>query len=389
MKIAIVSNKGLPDPRVEREISTLIKNDYRVYYVGKYSGSTGIVDLSSIKIYNVEGWSHRINLKIPPYYHWMKRRVGKILKEIKPDVVLVPNIYAGIMIHELGYPLVVDDRESYSYKRFIGSFYIKSNIQRHIKNLYLKRMREYERTLSEHHPILAVTRAGYIHYRFTLGSSKVYLLRNFPLRREGEVYGEYSSSINVDKIVFNYAGREISEQLPSRIDWQYMFLNYHRIIKHTVMALYKLYEKSNNIKLLVVGDRRLKSDHLIDSVGYVRHDVLYKYMAISHYGLYSYYPSIYHQFVSSLRVYMYALIGVPVIITSTFKDILEVMKDYCIVVDEDDYIDNLYKVLGEIISSFDPESHAKQRERIRRYAVTNIVWENNEQKLLEAFRAAT
>ncbi len=375
MKIAIVSNRKLPDPRVEREIYSLLKKGYEVYYIGGYRGTTGLIDSREIKIYRITGWDHRVNLKIPPYYQWVKRRVSRYLREIKPDIVLASNIYAGIMVHELGYPMIVDDREMYGYKRFTGLNHL-SGLRRFLEQQYLMRIKKYEEILAEHHPFIVVTRYSYLYYRYNLGCSRVYVVRNFPLKNEALEPGTPSS----DSIVFNYIGREISKQVGS-LDDRYYYFNHPRIIRYSINTLEQLYRSGYKVKLIVIGDNDLKSRDFIISTGYIRHIDLYKYIRASHYGIYSYKPSIYHQFISSHRVYMYMLAGKPVILTSSYKDIVETINGYTVLIDAYNYMDDLKKKYSDLIENHDPMEYERFSRKVREYALKNTIWEINENTL--------
>ncbi len=383
MRAAIITNGKLPDPRIERQIHTLLKEGIEVHYIGAFKGTTGVVDIEKVHVHAIEGWSHYVNLKRQPYYWWMKRRVHRILKQIRPDSILASNIFAGILVHELGYPVVIDDREQYSLKRYIGLRYIRSRFRRFLQQIYIKKIRDYEEILAENHPFITVTKKGYVYYKYDLGCKKVYVVRNFPLRKE--VPG--IKMPHFDEVVFNYIGKEVSLALSKRTTELYRYFNYHRDISATIRVLHELYKKYSNVKLEVIGDPSLRSTGFMKCRGYVKHMKLYDYIMHSHYGLYSYKPSVYQQYVSSFRVYMYALAGVPPIVTSSYSDIIAVLKHHAIVIDEHNYLEDLVQKLEQIIIDFDRDKYIDEREKIHRYASQNTVWENNENVLLEALKS--
>ncbi|MEM4432555.1 MAG: hypothetical protein QXT03_01960, partial [Desulfurococcaceae archaeon] len=74
MKIAIVSEDGLPDSRVERIVKSLSKIYDEIYFIGLFKGFTLWDNPSKLVVKNIN-WGRLENLVIEPYYYWLKRKI--------------------------------------------------------------------------------------------------------------------------------------------------------------------------------------------------------------------------------------------------------------------------------------------------------------------------
>jgi len=381
LRIAFIYDYGLPNPWIERAMYTLIKKGYEVHYIGQYRGHTGIFNISKIVIHNIDRWDYKVNAKIQPYYYWVKRKVGKVLKNIRPDIIFAVNVYSGIIAHELGYPLILVDLEFNSFKRVFGLGTLKNYIKYRKMFMLIKDL-EYETILAEKYPVIVVTKIGYIYYKYHLGSNKVTILKAYPLKSEGQKAKSLLPSPK-DKVTFIFIGKEISDQINRTLDSTYKYVFNARIIKPTIDALYKVFKKERNMRLLVVGDSNLKSKDFIESIGYLKYHVdIYEYIAKSHFGLCTYQPSLVHLRGSINRVYMFTLLGLPVFLTSTYIDVVDDIRDHAIIIDSCNYEKDLYTKFLETIESFEYDEYIKIRERLRKYAMNNLVLEVQEHLLL-------
>ena len=106
----------------------------------------------------------------------------KWLREVKPDILVAVNVIVGAMIHELSYPMVLDDHETYSLKALYDTG-AKGFVEKLVRSRKLKLFSRYERVIGECHPVIVVTEYSLEHYR-KLGVEKVFLVKSYPAKPE-------------------------------------------------------------------------------------------------------------------------------------------------------------------------------------------------------------
>ena len=112
MRILHFSNISLPYWRIEKWSShQCIKSRPRDFFVGNDSVNYNNKIFS--KIYKIN-WTAKARLGIPTYWYYLKKEVGKVMKEVKPDIVHAHNIFSAKMISEFGLPFIYDDHEYWS-----------------------------------------------------------------------------------------------------------------------------------------------------------------------------------------------------------------------------------------------------------------------------------
>ncbi len=185
MRILIVSDDGLPDIRVEREILTLTKLGHEVYFIGPHKYTT-LIDSNLIKsTYNMK-IPVMAKLKIEPYYYWTKRKIMKIAKSLKPDVIIGVNFFSTLLIHKSGYPIIFDDHDfnplliafRYITKEYRG---LKQNT---VSLRALKIMLKYGYEIAGNHTTWTISEYIRRIYSTITGSNNIYVLRNYPSKLE-------------------------------------------------------------------------------------------------------------------------------------------------------------------------------------------------------------
>jgi len=138
--------------------------------------------------------------------------------------------------------------------------------------------------------------------------------------------------------------------------------------------------------LYVIDDEALESRRNIISLGCLRHVEIYKYLVKSHYGLLAYNRIFFHEYTNLIRAYMFSHVGVIPVITSTFKNMINDLRDYAIVVPADDFASHLIRTLNSLIKDFNYEEFLYKREKLIDYAHKNLVGEKQEPQILDVVK---
>jgi len=162
------------------------------------------------------------------------------------------NVIVGAMIHELSYPMVLDDHETYSLKALYDTG-AKSFVEKLVRSRKLKLFSKYEQVLGETHPVIVVTEYSLEHYR-KLGAEKVFLVKNYSAKPEIENIEFKDIDCRVKR--FLYIGRDIS---PQKVD-------YCRDVKYAWKQLLK-YINEGRAQVTVIGDLGVRSIEGIVSLG--------------------------------------------------------------------------------------------------------------------------
>lgn len=369
MRIAIVSDTGLPDARVEKEAITLTKLGHDVSIIGPRRDSPSILNKTvygaNIKIYDTP-WTREARLKIEPYYSWLKRKIKKILTEIKADVVLAANIFAGIVVHELHYPMVLDDHELYSLE--ITEVEHKGLIKKIIL-LYKKRLFEnLEKIIAHNHPIIVVSEKIKEYYltHYGVPKGKIFVIKNYPTLVEVERIK--FKELDCRRIVMSYIGEDIIKYKGRK----------YRDMRITYEIIRRLYKKKNKITAIVIGSN-IETSKPFTSLGYVEHMKIYDILASSHFGLLTWNPSRFHEYCNPNKPYMYAHAGAIPIITEDLRSVIEDFdKELIKLISTKNFRNSLYKLLENIVSTTECDKINSLRYRILKYAKRKLLWDNYE-----------
>ena len=372
MKLAVVSDSGLPDPRVEKEIKTLQRRGAEIFFVGPYRG-LGLLSEDSLTGVVEVTWNRLARLGVEPYYHWVKRRVKQALLSIQPDLVVAANIFAAIMVSELGYPLVFDDHEVYSLEVYCDKpLYMRSPVKRLVWWRKFRTYRKWERKVSETAPTIVVSPKSKEYYQ-SLGASKVFIIKNYPLHDEAPIMGDHY--ISCEKTRFSYIGADILMQ--KRI---------FRDMMPTVRVLDKM-SKRFRLVVEVLGKDDKSRYNFIRTLGYVEHKKLYEHISRTHAGLLTWRPTWFHAYANPNKAYIYSHSGSIPIISSSLKPVVEDLGKYAIIIGEPDFEENLERRLEELLT-MDCEEINKMRRRVVAYAKANLVWEKQDNLFIKAIQVA-
>ena len=94
MKILHLSDRGLPDWRIEKAATTALKAGHEVSFGG---GERAVTYDRKIffKTYEIN-WNAQSRRGIPFYWHSVRKQVDSILREARPDLVHAHDVFAGL-----------------------------------------------------------------------------------------------------------------------------------------------------------------------------------------------------------------------------------------------------------------------------------------------------
>ncbi len=368
-RVLIVSEDGLPDIRVEKMMNTLARIAEEIHFIGEYRGFSGIELIKKPVIHNVT-WSRRENLLIPPYYHFLARRVKKLVEEIKPELIIAVNLIAGSILDKYGYNFILDYHEAWS----LLLEYIKPpSILR--KVTYMLRKHRYpslEEKLVTKYPFITFSNNAREYFREKYGIEKIYVVKNYPsiLELKHVSYTELDCS----KKYFVYIGRDLVF-----FDGQT-----YRDLRPTLSVLEELWRQRRDFKIKLIGYSGSPKP-FIEGVGRVKHIEMYEHVIQTHYGILSYKPAKVQRIVNPNKPYIYGLAFSIPIVTSSLNEIVSDLGEYSILVDIDNYMDSLKKTYHDLLD-MDCEEINKRRRTIHDYIVNNLLWEKQENIVLEAVK---
>jgi hypothetical protein len=102
---------GLISWRIEKSAISALNHGYEVFFGGPKSSTATKGTFS--KIYDID-WTPRARRGFPYEWHCIKKQIGKVLRQVRPDVVHANNIFSAKMISEFDVPFVYDDHEYWS-----------------------------------------------------------------------------------------------------------------------------------------------------------------------------------------------------------------------------------------------------------------------------------
>lgn len=383
--VVIISQDPYPDPRVEREIYTLIKYNFKVTFIGRIKKQPCLVLGRKFDDFDcIDMKFDRLTFSLlEPSLSRTIKKVRHMLNNIKSDVVIAINPIAGYIADRIGVPLVIDNHEYFymevKYQPLFGTatmhplrkpIYTLGTLRRK----WIYRVKLIEAELALKHPMIFTN-----HYikqdfkkRFNVDGSNLFVLKNYPSKLEVEGIGNI---IVGDKITFGYIGFDLPTQLS------------YRDLSATVEVLCD-FTKLYDFKVLVAG---VNHNYLcFQGVGWLDMHELYKLFTSIDFGLVTWTPHPIHVFFNPNKPYQYAIVGSVPIVTGTLKSVVEDLpKDAIVIRAEDrDTFKKELKMMLEKLLTLDVEERRNLREKIMEYARRKLIWENQENILLESIKKA-
>ncbi len=373
MKIAIVSEDGLPDIRVEKMINTLSKIASEIHYIGEYYGLTGLPLKAKPVIHRVK-WGRPVNLHLPPHYGSAAEKVKELLNEVKPDLVVAVNLVAARIVEKSGYNMIIDYHEVYSETlKHVETYNPLRLITNRLRRRIYPRLEE---ELLPKHPFITISSEAGRLFEEKYGAGEYIVVRNYPSVLEApekidwtEYCGNGRKIYYIGKDLLVYDGRK------------------YRDMRNTRSILEKLYRSRGGFEVYIAGVRNGFSEPFYP-LGRLPHIELYKYTGMMHFGLITYAPHPLHRLFSPNKVYIYAYMGAIPIITETLKEPVNDLDGLAVVVNAEGFNEDLEEKLGDLLS-MDCDSLLQWSKKLVRYARARLAWERLEHKILRFIQRHT
>ena len=387
MKILHLSHESLPDWRIEKSAITASNLGHEVFFAGRVSNAYPGDSFS--KSYEIN-WTAKARLGIPFYWHSVRKQFDKVLKETKPDVIHAHNIFSAKMVSEFGVPFVYDDHEYWSklsillnemLDRKVGmkdkprtpdshksTLDYLTKIRRVLINTYAVRLwTRWEREIVSSNPTITVSEQIAAELRTNYDAKSVFVVPNFPMHSEVKDFEKPRFHDNLSSVYAGGDGHNI-DNYPNR----------------DIDNLDNTFLQNDIGNLIIIGWNNNSSSDKIRYMGFLPRQAMFQEMFSHSIGLIPWKQHWSHVFVSPNKAYEYAHAGLLVACTYSFSVIKEILKEHCIVFD--DYVEMASK-LSYFKENLD-EVYNK-RLKIFDYARKNLIWENNESNIIEAYKRCT
>jgi glycosyltransferase involved in cell wall biosynthesis len=383
LKILHLSHESLPDWRIEKSAITASNLGHEVFFAGRVSN--GYPRDSFSKSYEIN-WTAKARLGIPFYWHSVRKQFDKVLKETKPDVIHAHNIFSAKMVSEFGVPFVYDDHEFWPIYVKRQSEVSKQNQQsiqtygwRWPRVLARKILREFlaskavrlwtrwEREIVSSNPTITVSEQIAAELRTNYDAKSVFVVPNFPMHSEVKDFEKPRFHDNLSSVYAGGDGHNI-DNYPNR----------------DIDDLDNTFLQNDIGKLIIIGWNNNSSSDKIRYMGYLPRQTMFQEMFSHSIGLIPFKRHWSHVYISPNKAYEYAHAGLLVACTYSFIVIKEILKEHCVVFD--DYVEMASKLtyfkenLDEVFI---------KRLKIFDYARKNLIWENNESNIIEAYKRCT
>ena len=387
MRILHVSHESLPDWRIEKSAVTASNLYHEVIFAGKVSNSYTRNTFS--KIYNI-GWSLKARLGLPFYWQSVKKQLEGVIKETRPDVIHAHNIFSAKMVSEFGIPFVYDDHEYWSRlsmqlreivpkketleNRSRKATSLKNMLTQMVKfrrvllNAYASRVwTRWEREIVSSHPTITVSEQIAAELRTNYHAKNVFVVPNFPMYSEVK---DFEKPRFLDSLSSVYAGVEAKGEIAPM----------HRKIDGFISTF--LEKEIGN--LVVIGWDDKSSSNKVRYRGFLPRQDMFREMSNHSVGIIPWKQHWSHVYISPNKAYEYPHAGLIVACTSSLNVIKDILKEHCVTFE--DYADMASKLM--YFRETMDELH-KKRLQIFDYARDNLIWEKNENYIIEAYKRCT
>ena len=382
MKVLHLSDMHLPDWRIEKSAFTDLNRGHEVVFAGMKSNYTGNVFSKVFQIH----WTPRARRAVPFYWHSVKKQLEGVIKETRPDVIHAHNIFSAKMVSEFGIPFVYDDHEfwpiyvkrqsevskqsQHRVQRSSSAWpraMVRKILREFLASRAIKLWTRWEREIVSSHPTITVSEQIAAELRTNYHAKNVFVVPNFPMYSEVK---DFEKPRFLDSLSSVYAGVEAKGEITPA----------HRKIDGFVSTF--LEKDIGN--LVIIGWDNNSSSNKVRYMGFLPRQAMFQEMFSHSIGLIPFRRHWSHVYISPNKAYEYPHAGLLVLTTSGFEPVKEILKEHCIVFD--DYVEMASK-LSYFKENLD-EVYNK-RLKIFDYARKNLIWENNESNIIEAYKRCT
>jgi hypothetical protein len=397
LRVLHLSDYALPDWRIEKSAISALNRNHQVFFAGLPSPTTTANNNSVFsKIYEIN-WTPRARRAFPYYWHCVKKQLKKIIGEARPDIVHAHNVFSAKMVSEIDVPFVYDDHEYWpSYvRRQIESY--KSSLEQHNGNndsprrlmqkailrllnyRFLKLGLRWEKQLVSSAPTLTVSETIATELRQLGNIRKIFITPNFPMKVEIKDIQPPQFHKELNSV---YAGIEpknntkiAHRNMEGFVD---IFNRYDDIGNLTMIGIE---EPSNNASSLSFSSD--SSNARVVYRGYLPRHMMYQEMQNNSVGIVPFRKHWSHKYISPNKAYEYAHSGLIVLCASSLVPIKNILREYCITFEDYEDMISQLRDCGENM-----EKTYERRVGVYQFAKENLLWENYEQNIFDAYKAA-
>lgn len=369
MKILHLSNFGLPDWRLEKAGKTGQNNGHDVVFGGRpspdYKGKT------FSRIYEIN-WNARARWGLPYYWQSVKKQMKSVIENVRPDIIHAHNIFSAKMVSEFDIPFVYDDYEYWgSYAKVIAEVkttkssnnLLRKKIRQFLKNRSITLWPKWEKEITTCHPTITVSDKIAQDLQKISGNRQIFVVPNFPMKFEID---DLPVPVKHDHISCVYQGRD-----GHNID----------LYPHRDMNGFIDFFKSKNVCTLNFIGWNDEDSKNIKYVGLLSRNEMFIEMTKHSIGLIPWKKHWSHYYLNPNKYSEYAHAGLFVMCTSSMETISSTLNDNCILFDDYEDLISKLQYLKE-----NTDKLYQKRLKIYDFARRNLLWENHEKNILEAYK---
>lgn len=374
MRVLHLSDDGLPDWRVEKSALTGKKNGHQVIFAGRIRNVTSSNVFS--EVYGVH-WTAGALIGLPYYYHCVKKQIKNLVKLVKPDIIHSHNIGSAKISSDLGLPFVFDDHEYFKVLSNVNAENSRFNNDSKQISLPRKVIRDaklnfvisqsmikwtkWEEELVCSVPTITVSEQIANALRKTGNTKRIFVVPNFPLKEETAEIGNPTWHEELSSV---YAGGD------NKVS---------RVPNRDISGLTDVFVKNDIGSLTIIGWEQQFAGK-IKATGFLPRKKMFCEMFQNSIGLVPWKKHWSHRFLNPNKAYEYAHAGLFVMLTSDLTSLIETLRDNCATFE--DY--------GEMVDKmryfmYNMDELYKKRLKIFDHARTNLIWENYEENIIQAY----
>lgn len=374
LKLLSLHDNGLNDPRIVNSALTAVKHGYTCYFAGTKADSW--LDGSMFSSMEWISWSKDARAGLPFGYQETCKQVKQVLDKIRPDIVHGHNIFAAQIAKRCGYPTVFDDHELHSVHARVKYESRNPTMKLKLTRSYIAwRWDSWERELSDS-PILCVSEKIAEHHHTYHNAAHVFVTKNYPHLNEVSAIEQPNHHL-VDNIPIRsvYLGGDgLYDYHPAR-DIQGM--NETFLTNNDIGTLLRI----GDLHIRVANGQYIFNHPNIQVSGYIPLKNAYDLLQTCHVGLLPWKRHWFHAYVNNNKSYEYVHAGLALFTIDDIPSVINDMPDCCVTFADLNDLKEKLRYYNE-----HKEDLQLLRERSLRNARTNLIWEKQESKIIEAYR---
>ena len=369
----------LPDWRIEKSALSDANQGHEVYFGGlksKYSGKI------FSRVFEIQ-WTPRARRAVPLYWRSVKRQLSQILRETKPDVIHAHNIFSAKMASEFEIPFVYDDheywpvyvrrqseisRQNHRNIRLLTPGWPRAMVRKFLRELLtskaMKLWTKWEQEIVSLHPTITVSEQIASDLRANYKAKDVFVVPNFPMLSEVKDFEKPQFHNSLSSVYAGGDGNNI-DKYPNR----------------DIDGLDKTFLRQDIGDLVVIGWDSKSPSAKVKYMGFLPRQVMYKEMFNHSIGLVPFRKHWSHVYISPNKAYEYAHAGLVVLSTSGFEPIKAILGRHCITFEDYEDMASKLKYFKENLDEL-----YERRLQIFDFARENLIWEKNENSIIEAYK---